>query len=51
MGDREEVKVPLYLLLDLAGGEDWPVDKTQNPPYTYVDLIKMLLNRHLICEG
>ena len=33
----EEAKVPLYLLVNLALGSGWPIDKTPNPSFMYVD--------------
>ena len=36
----EEAKVPMYLLVDLALGSGWPIDKTPNPSYMYVDYIR-----------
>jgi hypothetical protein len=36
----EEAKVPLYLLVDLALGGGWPIDKTPNPSYMYVDYVR-----------
>jgi len=37
----EEAKVPLYLLVDLALGSGWPIDKTPNPSYLYVDYVRV----------
>jgi len=36
----EEAKVPLYLLVNLALGGGWPIDKTPNPSYMYVDYVR-----------
>ena len=36
----EEAKVPLYMLVNLALGGGWPIDKTPNPSYMYVDYVK-----------
>lgn len=36
----EEAKVPLYLLVNLALGSGWPIDKTPNPSYLYVDYVR-----------
>ncbi|MCK4792663.1 MAG: glycoside hydrolase family 16 protein [Desulfobacteraceae bacterium] len=36
----KEAKVPLYLLVDLALGGGWPIDKTPNPSYMYVDYVR-----------
>lgn len=36
----EEAKVPLYLLVDLALGSGWPIDKTPNPSYLEVDYVR-----------
>jgi len=36
----EEAKVPLYLLVDLALGGGWPIDKTPNPSFMYVDYVR-----------
>lgn len=35
-----EAKVPLYLFADLALGGGWPIDKTPNPSYMYVDYVR-----------
>ncbi len=37
----ECVKTPLFPLVNLALGPGWPVDKTPNPSYMYVDYIKI----------
>ena len=31
---------PLMLLVNLALGSGWPIDKTPNPSYMYVDYIR-----------
>lgn len=36
----EEAKVPLYLLVNLALGGGWPIDKTPNPSCMYVDYVR-----------
>jgi hypothetical protein len=35
-----EAEVPLYILVDLALGGGWPIDKTPNPSYMYVDYVR-----------
>jgi len=35
------VKTPLYPLVNLALGPGWPLDKTPNPSYMYVDYVKV----------
>lgn len=37
----DEVKTPLYPLVNLALGPGWPTDKTPDPSYMYVDYIKV----------
>jgi len=37
----EEVKVPLYPIVNLALGPGWPTDKTPDPCYMYVDYIRV----------
>jgi hypothetical protein len=37
----DEAKVPLYVLVDLALGGGWPIDKTPNPSFLYVDYIRV----------
>lgn len=32
--------VPLYMLVNLAMGGGWPIDKTPNPSYMYVDYVR-----------
>ena len=41
----EEAKVPLYLLVDLAMGGGWPIDKAVNPSYMYVDYVRVYAQR------
>ena len=36
----EEAKVPLYLLVNLALGGGWPIEKTPNPSCMYVDYVR-----------
>ena len=36
----EEARVPLYLLVDLALGGGWPIDKTPNPSFMHVDYVR-----------
>ena len=36
----EAAKVPLYLLVDLALGSGWPIDKTHNPSFLDVDYVR-----------
>jgi hypothetical protein len=36
----EEAKVPLYLLVNLAMGGGWPIDKAVSPSYMYVDYVR-----------
>ena len=38
----EEAKVPLYLLVDLAMGGGWPIDKAVNPSYMYLDYVRAM---------
>ena len=54
----EEAKVPLYPLVNLALGGGWPIDKTPNPSYMYVDYVRVYSKRksqynktRVICEG
>jgi len=35
-----EHKRPMFILLDLALGSGWPIDKTINPSYVYVDYVR-----------
>ncbi|MBN1422029.1 MAG: glycoside hydrolase family 16 protein [Planctomycetes bacterium] len=37
----EGVKTPLYPLVNLALGPGWPLDKTPDPSYMYVDYVKV----------
>jgi hypothetical protein len=37
----EEAKVPLYVMLNLAMGSGWPIEKAPNPSYMYVDYVKV----------
>ena len=37
----EEAKVPLYMLVNLAMGGGWPIDKAVSPSYMYVDYVKV----------
>lgn len=37
----DEAKVPLYILANLALGGGWPIDKTPNPSYMYIDYIRV----------
>ncbi len=41
---KEEIKIPLYIPVDLALGGGWPIDKTPNPSYMYVDYIRAYSN-------
>jgi hypothetical protein len=36
----EEAKVPLYMLVNLAMGGGWPIDKAISPSYMYVDYVR-----------
>ncbi|MGQ9731408.1 MAG: glycoside hydrolase family 16 protein [Candidatus Zipacnadales bacterium] len=36
-----EAKGPLYLLVNLALGGGWPIDKTPNPSFMYVDYVRV----------
>lgn len=36
----ETVKVPMYMIVNLAMGGGWPIDKTTSPGYMYVDHIR-----------
>jgi len=36
----EEAKVPLYMLVNLAMGGGWPIDKAVSPSYMYVDYVR-----------
>ncbi|MBV8879028.1 MAG: glycoside hydrolase family 16 protein [Planctomycetaceae bacterium] len=35
-----EAKVPLYIMVDLAMGGGWPIDKAISPSYMYVDYVR-----------
>jgi hypothetical protein len=37
----EAAKVPLYVLVDLAMGGGWPIDKAVSPSYMYVDYVRV----------
>ncbi len=37
----KEAKVPLYLMVDLALGGGWPIDRTPNPSHLLVDYIRV----------
>lgn len=41
----EEAKVPLYLMVDLALGGGWPIDKTPNPSHLLVDHLRAYAKR------
>jgi hypothetical protein len=41
----QEAKVPLYLLVDLAMGGGWPIDKAVSPSYMYVDYVRAYAKR------
>ena len=41
----EEGKVPLYMLVDLAMGGGWPIDKAVSPSYMYVDYVRAYAKR------
>ena len=45
----EEAKVPLYLLVDLAMGGGWPIDKAVNPSYMYLDHVRVYAQQ--TCQG
>lgn len=36
----DEVKVPLYMLVNLAMGGGWPIDQAVSPSYMYVDYVR-----------
>jgi len=36
----KEAKVPLYLMVDLALGGGWPIDRTPNPSHLLVDYVR-----------
>jgi len=35
-----EAKVPLYIMVDLAMGGGWPIDRAVSPSYMYVDYVR-----------
>jgi hypothetical protein len=37
----EELKTPLYVMVNLAMGSGWPIDKAPSPSYMYVDYVKV----------
>ncbi|HEX2972702.1 MAG TPA: family 16 glycosylhydrolase, partial [Tepidisphaeraceae bacterium] len=41
----QEAKVPLYLLVNLAMGGGWPIDKAVSPSYMYVDYVRAYAKR------
>ena len=41
----EEGKVPLYMLVNLAMGGGWPIDKAVSPSHMYVDYVRAYANR------
>lgn len=41
----EEAKVPLYMLVDLAMGGGWPIDKAVSPSYMCVDHVRAYAKR------
>ena len=41
MNTPEEAKVPLYVLVNLALGGGWPIDKTPSPSDMYVDHVRV----------
>ena len=40
MKTPEEAKVPLYLMVDLAMGGGWPIDKAPSPSFMWVDHVR-----------
>ena len=36
-----EAKVPLYMLVNLAMGSGWPIDKAVSPSYMDVDYVRV----------
>jgi len=42
---RPEFQMPMYLLLNLALGSGWPIDKTPNPSIMRVDYVKAFVRR------
>jgi hypothetical protein len=41
----EEAKVPLYVMVDLAMGGGWPIDKAVSPSYMFVDHVRAYARR------
>jgi beta-glucanase (GH16 family) len=41
----EAAKVPLYVMVDLAMGGGWPIDKAPSPSYMYVDYVRAYARR------
>jgi hypothetical protein len=41
----EAAKVPLYIMVNLAMGGGWPIDKAVSPSYMYVDYVKAYAKR------
>ncbi len=41
----EEAKVPLYMIVNLAMGGGWPIDKAISPSYMYVDYVRAYARR------
>jgi hypothetical protein len=41
----EEAKVPLYMIVNLAMGGGWPIDKAVSPSYMYVDYVRAYAKR------
>ena len=41
----EEARVPLYLLVNLAMGGGWPIDKAVSPSFMYVDYVRAYARR------
>jgi beta-glucanase (GH16 family) len=37
---ESEFAQPMYILIDLALGSGWPIDKTPNPSFMYVDYVR-----------
>jgi hypothetical protein len=42
---RPEFRQPMYVLVNLALGSGWPIDKTINPSYMYVDYVRAYSRR------
>lgn len=36
-----EIQTPMYVLVNLALGSGWPIDKTPNPSIMYVDYVRV----------